>query len=93
MVVISHIDTVRKFSGKTSKISLHKQGQKAINKSSKKHMITEHEILLFPVKTDFQKESGLHKVSKMSRFIIKFRLSLNMFPQKQRKDNTFLVFL
>lgn len=49
---------MNKFSGETYKTSLHKQGQKAINKSPKKHMVTENKNLLFPVKTDFQKESA-----------------------------------
>lgn len=58
MVVLGQIDTVKKFSGESYKTSLHNQGQKAINKSHKKHIITENEILLFSVKTDFQKETA-----------------------------------
>lgn len=55
-VVLGHIDTAKKCSGESYKTSLHNQGQKAINKSHKK--LTENEILLFSVKTDFQKETS-----------------------------------
>lgn len=60
-------------------------------------MITENKIFLFPVKTDFQSQQRLnlrlHKVSKISRFIITFRSSLNMcFLRNDERIFNFLVF-